>query len=998
MFHAINNTKSFVMRINYFIINAISIISLVSCQTPKNNPADFVNPFIGTDGHGHTFPGATLPFGMVQLSPDTRKDSWDGCSGYHYSDRTILGFSHTHLSGTGVGDYGDIRFMPTTGALLLVPGEESNTATGYRSGFSHENEDAEPGYYRVMLDDYGIQVELTSTERVGFHRYSMPKASSSQVIIDLSEGITSDEIIDSELIFENDTIVSGYRVTKGWATNQAVYFYAVFSKPFESFGIQANGEKHENVAAMRGNELVGWAGFKDSDNEKVLVKVGISAVDKEGAKTNLMTEVPHWNFDKVRDEAKEKWNESLGKIEVKSIEKSDLKVFYTALYHTMIAPNIFNDVDGRYRGHDGKLHQAKNESRYTVFSLWDTFRALHPLLTIIERDRTASMIRTMLDIYEKGGLLPVWELAGNETWCMIGYHAVPVIADAWVNNIRDFDSNLALEAMRKSALHDHHGLFWYKKMGFIPSDEESESVSKTLEYAYDDWTIATFAKGLGDTITHHEFLRRAQSYKNLYDPETKFFRGRQNGGFVEPFDPTQVNFMLTEANTWQYNFFVLQDINTHIELMGGDAEYEQMLDGLFHSESALTGRKQSDITGLIGQYAHGNEPSHHIAYLYNYIGKPYKTQKLVKQIMDELYSEKPDGLSGNEDCGQMSAWYVMSAMGFYPVTPASGYYVIGTPRFQEMTIHLENGKTFSIKAVNFHPDNYYIQSVNINGNPYNKSWLTHDQIQQGGEMVFEMGSEPNVDWGSLEKNRPVQRIEGENIASIPVIKSTAKTFTKDLEISMGHLDSNAVIFYTINAGTPNLKGSKYEQPFKISINSRIRAVAAVDGQLSDVVLSEFFKIPADRSILLETPFNDLYPAGGDQALIDRQRGTRDFRTGSWQGYYGNDLVAMVDLGKLTMVSHIEAGFLQDQNSWIFLPQWVEFSTSQDGIVYTSSGKLTHDVSPKEEGGIIHNFVQEIKNQPARYIRITAKNRGVCPDWHIGQGEPAWIFADEIVVE
>lgn len=983
----------FILRI-FFIISLL--FSFAACENVQTTPVDYVNPFIGTDGHGHTFPGATVPFGMVQLSPDTRKDSWDGCSGYHYSDNQILGFSHTHLSGTGVGDYGDIRLMPTTGKLKLDAGNSDND--GYRSPFKHENEKAVPGFYSVQLSDYQINVELTTSEHAGFHRYTFPKSKQSHIIVDLFESVTTEQILNSEIRIVNDSTISGFRQTKGWAANQYCFFYAVFSKPFKSFGIRVNGDVKNQLDNATGNNLVAWVDYETEANEQVLIKVGISAVDIEGAKNNLLKEIPDWKFNKIRKKAEEAWKDELGRIGVEGKSKKDKTVFYTALYHSMLAPNIFSDYDGRYRGHDNIIHTDTNKRRYTVFSLWDTFRALHPLFTIIQRERTKEFINTMLDISEKGGLLPVWELAGNETWCMIGYHAVPVIADAWVNGIKDFDGNMALNAMQQSAMQDQFGLEWYKQKGYIPADKESESVSKTLEYAYDDWCISRMAESIGNDSVRNIFSKRSENYKNLYDPSTRFFRGRQNGGFISPFDPTQVNFMLTEANSWQYNFFVPHDVQTHIRLMGGDSIYENMLDQLFSAPSDLSGRQQADITGLIGQYAHGNEPSHHMAYLYNYVQKPAKTQKLVKRIMDEMYSDQPDGLSGNEDCGQMSAWYVMSALGFYSVTPASGIYVIGVPRFEEVKIKLENRKTFVVKAKNLTTENCYIKSATLNGKPYFKSFISADEIQQGGELFFEMGNVPSDTFGVGKTNYPVQRIENETLVPVPWVTSDGKTFTSELTISMGHIDSESVIAYTTNGKEPTLASKRYAEPFKIDRTTNLKVKAFVFDKGSETVEADFFKIAGGRTITLANEYNPQYHAGGENALIDHLKGSADFRTGAWQGFFGDDLIAVIDLGTQQVIKRLEIGFLQDQNSWIFMPQYVEFQVSLDGDQFESLGKIFNNIPEKDNGGIVKRFVKKPDNKLTRYVKIIGVNRGNCPDWHIGKGEPAWIFADEITIE
>jgi len=978
-----------------YVFIFIVMYCLTSCKNP-HSAVDYVNPFIGTDGHGHTFPGVSMPFGMVQLSPDTRKDSWDGCSGYHYSDNQILGFSHTHLSGTGVGDYGDVRLMPTTGKLKLDAGNAEKD--GYRSAFSHDNEKASPGFYSVQLSDYQVLVELTATEHAGFHRYTFPKSKQAHILIDLFESVKSEKILNAEINMINDSTLSGFRQTKGWAANQYCYFYAVFSKPFSSFGIRNDGDEKSQLTKATGKNIVAWVDYETVAYERIMVKVGISAVDINGAKNNLLTEIPSWNFNNTRKDARNAWNHELSHIKVEGKNKKDKTIFYSALYHTMLAPNLFSDADGRYRGHDNHIYCDSSDKHYTVFSLWDTFRALHPLFTIIQRERTGEFVRTMLDIADKGGLLPVWELSGNETWCMIGYHAVPVIADAWANGIRDFDGNKALKAMELSANQNHFGLDWYKQKGYIEANKESESVSKTLEYAYDDWCIAKMAESIGNDSVKKIFYKRSENYKNLFDPSTKFFRGRQNGGFISPFDPTQVNFMFTEANAWQYNFFVPHDIQTHIHLMGGEAEYEKMLDQLFHAPSNLSGRDQSDITGLIGQYAHGNEPSHQMAYLYNFVQKPGKTQQIVKRILDEMYSDKPDGLSGNEDCGQMSAWYVMSAMGLYSVTPASGIYILGTPRFDEVTMKLEHNKKFVVKAKNLSNSRCFIQSATLNGKPYFKSFITAADIQKGGHLIFEMDTVASFSFGVGEENYPIQRIESASLIPVPWVISDGKTFSSMLTITMGHLDKEAVITYTSNNQEPTLASTRYVEPFQIDRTTKLKVKAFKFAQSSGTVEAEFFKIAGGRTLTLANKYDAQYHAGGVNALIDNIKGNSDFRTGAWQGFLGDDLISFIDLGKQQLVKRIEIGFLQDQNAWIFMPQNVEFQVSLDGEQFESVGKIYNNVSERENGGVVKRFSKKIDNQLVRYVKVIGLNRGTCPNWHIGKGEPAWIFADEIVVE
>ena len=957
-------------RIPLLII--IALLFSACSQKSTQDVASFVDTFIGTGGHGHTYPGATAPFGMVQLSPDTRMDDWDGCSGYHISDNHILGFSHTHLSGTGCNDYGDFRFMPITG-------EKHYKSDDYRSAFRHETEVARPGYYRVVLDDYNIKVELAAGVRAAMHRYTFPEGANETVILDLKESTLSGEkIYEAWAKVENDNAISGFRRSGYWARDQYLYFYAEFSKPI--------------IASDKNDEGLVYAFDFQNDGTPLMMRIGISAVDVEGAKKNLESEITDFDLEALANKTYASWNEELGRIIVDSKLEKDKKVFYTALYHSFIVPNLYSDVDGRYRGHDLKIHQS-DSPRYTVFSQWDTFRTENPLLDMIQTKRAVDIINTFIDNYETGGLLPTWELAANETHCMIGYHSIPVMADAYINGITGFDAEKALNAMVARANEDMWGLEFYKKYGYIPADMAGESVSTTLEYAYDDWCIARMAEKMGKKDIADEFYRRAQYYKNLYDPETKFFRGRKNGGFVSPFDPRQVNFMLTEANTWQYNFFVPQDVNGHIAMMGGKENYENMLDQLFNTSSDLTGREQVDITGLIGQYAHGNEPSHHMAYLYNFLGKPVKTQKYVGQIMNELYTDQPDGLCGNEDCGQMSAWYVMSAMGFFPVTPASGYFVIGVPHFEKMTLNFENGNHFTIIAKNLSHENRFIESVKLNGKPLTRSYLYYDEVVNGGKLEFTMTSNRNTTWATDPADCPVSLINTNLIVTTPIINVDKYVFYDNLEVSISHPDKNAKIYYSLNDG----EFTEYVAPFVINKTTDVKAYAVVGDSQSTMAEGSFKQINAGRNITIKYPYSNQYEAGGDIALIDLQRGNDNFRVGMWQGYYGVDLDATVDLGEEMRITRLAGSFLQDQGSWIFMPEKVEFFISSDGKTFKSVGVVENEIAQDAEDAVIQELDIN-KRLSARYVRMVATNPGPCPEWHVGAGEPSWIFCDEIVIE
>lgn len=965
--------KNLAMKHTVITLLSISVL-MFSCQKQAPvEPAALVDPFIGTGGHGHTFPGATVPFGMMQFSPDTRMNDWDGCSGYHTSDDSILGFSTTHLSGTGCSDYGDFRFTPAVGNAVCT-------------SFSHENECAKPGYYSVAFDNPQVLVALTTGDRVGMMSCTFPKSDEAKLLLNMTQGVNDEFVYESTLDVESETSIAGFRRTRDWANDQYLYFYAEFSKPMKNYTVD---EKHNGTFV-----------FDTEEGETIVMRIAISAVDAEGAKNNMKAELDEGDFDidALARRAFDKWNAELKRIEIQGKEEADMRVFYTSLYHAMIAPNLFSDADGRYRAHDLQIHQSERPV-YTVFSLWDTFRSLHPLFSIIQRDRTLDFINTFINDYETDPehMLPIWELAANETHCMIGNHAIPVIADAYFCGIRDFEAEKALEAMVNSSRQDRRGMGAYVKYGFIPVDVEGEATSKTLEYAYDDWCVARMAEALGKTEIADEFYKRAQAYKNLFNPKNQFFQGRRNGGYMQPFDPTQVNFTLTEANTWQYNFFVPQDINTHIDLMGGWEGYGKKLDGLFTASSKLSGREQPDITGLIGQYAHGNEPSHNTVYLYNFIGQPTKTQKYVKQVLDEFYTDERDGLCGNEDCGQMSAWGVFSAMGFYPVTPASGYYVLGIPRFEQVTLNLENGKRFIVKAKNLSPQNCFVSSAKLNGNPLERSFITFDEIYNGGELVFDMTSTPDSPWATQPEQCPVMRIPGESILVVPAINAESNTFFDSLTVALSHPLEGALIYYTLDGTDPNESSLVYADPIVLKKSTQIRAAALQDGRWSRIIDAEFHYIDAKLAVALEHPYSDQYEAGGLKALIDHQRGGENFRTGTWQGYHGVDLVATVDLGAKQRVNRLAGSFLQEQGSWIFMPKEVEFLVSEDGKRFRSVGKVTNRIPMDEEDAVI----QEMEVRPhceARYVKMVAKNIGTCPDWHVGSGQPAWIFCDEFVIE
>ncbi len=966
----------------------ITMHFLLSCNknTRVENPADYVNPFIGTDAHGHTYPGAALPFGMVQLSPDTRLGGWDGASGYHYSDSVIYGFSHTALNGTGVGDYGDILLMPFIGQPTFLN-------TEYQSPFQKNNEEAKAGYYRVFLDKPGVLAELTATTRVGYHRYTFPESTVANIIIDLEH---RDKVTDSWIEFVSDTEIRGLRRSSNWANDMVWYFHMEFSKPFARKGVASNNQILEGENYGRGTNIKAFVGFETQSDEIVEVKVAISAVDPDGALKNLKAELPDWGFEKVRKNAYDAWNKELSKIIVTGNSDEQKTVFYTALYHSYLQPNTFMDVDNRYRGIDKNIHTADGFTNYTVFSLWDTYRTWHPLMTIIEQQRTKDFIRVMLNMYEKGGLLPIWELAANETYCMIGNHSISVIADAYTKGIDGFNVEKALEAMIFSATRDHFGLGAYKKYGHIPGDKEHESISKTLEYAYNDWCIAVMAKEMGNEEIYKEYIKRAQYYKNIFDTETGFMRPRLNGGWLTPFDPTKVDWHFTEANSWQYSFYVPHDITGFYNLHGGKDNLAEKVDELFNTEAKITGRDMKDITGLIGQYAHGNEPSHHMAYLFNFLNQPWKTQHRVRYIMDELYTHNPDGISGNEDCGQMSAWLVMSAMGFYPVTPGLPEYVIGTPWFPEMEIFLENGNVFKITADNVSSKNFYIQQATLNSRVYTKSYISHIDIMNGGHLHFVMGSKPNTKWGSSDNDIPVTHISDELLLPVPFIQSEEQRIRDKMEVVIGSIIPDVDIYYTLDGSNPTNLSEKYLQPLVLTSTKTLKAVAYKDGKYSFPVQADFVKIDINRRVEIMSECSPNYHAGGPEALIDGVRGASNWRLGGWQGYQATDFEAVLDLGKVQPVKYLAAGFIQDARSWIWMPKDVTFYVSKDGDNFTQVAKIVNKI-PSDDYEIYQEDFQANVNTTARYIKVKATNFGTIPNWHLGAGGEAFIFIDEIFV-
>jgi len=958
-------------------------ILFFSCSHQEKSPVDSVDPFIGTAGTGHTFPGACVPFGMVQLSPDTKTTGWEHCSGYHSDDSTIQGFSHTHLSGTGCGDLGDILFQP------FLEGKNDSLI---QQSFKHENEKAEAGFYSVKFDN-GIEVELTTTERCGIHHYMFPEEKENVVLIDLVHGV-NDQATKTFLLQKNDSTIVGYRYSTGWASNEKIFFASSFSKRISKIDTSTNGRA-----------ILHFEKTKD-----VLIKVAISFTSNEGAEKNLFTEATGKSFEAIKDSAKEKWRRELSKIEVKGGTEEQRSIFYTSLYHCMIHPSLEDDVDGRYRGMDDSIFTVTpGHHQYHIFSLWDTYRALHPLMTIIDPNRDNDFIRSMLNKFNESGRLPVWELCNNETDCMIGYHSIPVIADAFMKGIKDFDTTLALRAMIKSAIDTRRGLGYYQDKGYIPSDKENESVSKTLEYAYDDYCIARMAKQMNwnDTIVQ-KFYERSSYYQNLWNPEAKFFTARKYGKWITPFDPFEVNANYTEANAWQYLFAVAQDIPGLIQLMGGNENFEHKLDSLFTAHSELKGREQPDISGLLGQYAHGNEPSHHFAWLYNYIGKPAKSTDKVRYILSNFYHTVRNGLIGNDDCGQMSAWYVFSAMGFYPVCPGSNYYALGSPIFSEVKIHLDGGKTFTINAENLSEQNIYVSKTELkNGKEeFLPCFISHDDILHGEELKLTMSSAP-IDSDTrifLEKNSALEN----RSTPVPYFKYDSRTFVDSIKISLNTIESNADIYYFIGEESSLVtKAIKYAGAFYLNSGNKLTAYSSKKNEIlsSNIFFPaknaesvSFKKNPYQKTVTYKYPYNYQYTADGELGLVDEVFGeTNSF--GAWQGFHGTDFEATVDLGEKRTIKHIQTDWLNKRDAWIFNPTKVQYFISDDNTNWKQVFSIDMVVEEHDLSGIMCSPAIECSFNPlhGRYVKVFAKSIQKCPHWHLGNGEPSWLFIDEIQV-
>ena len=826
------------MKVRNIIHMACLAALLAACTSQKENPVDFIDPFIGTGFHGHTYPGATVPFGAVQLSPDTRAGNWDACAGYHYDDSTITGFSHTHLSGTGCIDLGDLLIRPTTQSIDL-----SKKTICTPTVFRHEDEKAEAGYYAVLLHEEGIRAELTATAHTGVHRYTFPKESTPTVIVDLKHSLDNEHIYESSLQVVNPHEITGMRNTRGWSDNQRIYFVIQCSQPFEKATLVSNQKALEGKEA-EGTDLQALLKFKDRTSEPIVMKVGLSIVSVENARENLQAEVEGFDFDAVKQAAYHTWNDAVSAIKVEGGTEEQKTNFYTALYHSMVVPNVVSDVNGQYRRHDQTIGQLPQGAvQYSTFSLWDTFRAWNPMMTLIDTTLVTNMIHSFLHIYDASGELPLWPLSAGETGTMIGYHSASVIADAYMKGIRGFDAEKALEALVVSSEKNQKGADYYISKGFIPSNIKKESISCLLEFAYDDWCIAQLAQALGKQEIYDTYIRRSQQYLNVFDGATRFFRPkRMDGNWETPFNPNEVGRAYTEATAWQYRFFVPHDVNGMVQLFGGKEAFTSALDDIFHTDAQVDG-DLVDITGLIGQYAHGNEPSHHIAYLYNYIGQPWKTQAMTRRLLDEMYAPTPEGIVGNEDCGQMSAWYILSSLGLYAVCPGSNEFTFTTPLFEKATLQLANGKTLTITAN--HPEkNLYIDKVELNGKEIETNFVTYEQLMGGGELHFSLTDQPNRKRGVTADSAPYSFTK-EAVVSIPYVDKDLNLFMDSVMVNLATATAVATVHYTLDGSEPTQQSPVFNAPLVLKNTTQINAKAFKDGFQPSSTLS----IQATKAVL-----------------------------------------------------------------------------------------------------------------------------------------------------
>jgi predicted alpha-1,2-mannosidase len=995
----------------FCIIAALMLMAFQACRTPE--PFDYVDPMIGTGGHGHTFPGATLPFGMVQLSPSNDFKSWDWCSGYHYSDSIIKGFAHTHVSGAGLAGLGDILLMPSFGEVQIKPGTEKNPEEGYRSRFSHKTEKAFPGYYSVFLDDYKVNVELTCTERVGFHKYTFESEGTGNVIIDPTHHII-ENVRETQVEFLSDTMLRGYKTSYGEAGNRTVYFVACFSKPFVSYGVATNDKTEESSKKATSPNSKAYVSFHVTKGEAIRVKVALSFTSYEGAMANFEKEARNRNFESVCADAQKIWKEKLNRISLEGGSDDQKKTFYSALYHSFMSPNLISDVDGNYTV-EGKKYHA-NFSQYSNFSSWDTYRALHPLLTLVEQKKTADFVNSLISRHTVSKVeLPGWELLGHDNNCMIGYGTVSVIADAALKNIAGINMLDALNAAKAAANntqkhspnYDVSGMEDYIPTGFVPA-EINCSVSKTTEYNYYDWCIGLMAQRLNNSADAAYYFNRSLGYRNLFNAENNYLYPRLSSGDWRKMDLTGWNDLLgsyISGNIWGYTTYVPHDVDGLINLIGGKDKFNTWLDKIFADTTTLKGQAHVDISGFIGKYGHGDEPSHHLPYLYAYSGQPWKTQKLVKQVLTDFYHPLPDGLINNEDLGQMSAWYIFSSLGFYPVCPGDLKYIIGSPLFSAATLNLENGKSFSVKANGVSARNIYIQSAKLNGKPYDKAFITHDEIMAGGELMLEMGDTPNTSWGTQPANLPVSKtsvsaLAQETLVLMPFEDKNTVVFDGQRQIDLKCNTQNALIRYTLDGREPDEKSTLFTKTISISKTTLLKARAFAGSKASKLFVRQYYK-GTDRKV---SPFTfalsskvDQFGKQNGEMLFDGLTGTSFFNDGKYTGVRGNNLELIIDLGTKKQISEVSLGYLISSHNWIFPPKYITVLGSDDNQNFKLLGQFVPaEMTAPEAFAYVERSVIKLSSANCRYLKLVAETLPTIPTWHRGTGNLPFMLFDEII--
>ncbi len=991
---------------------------ILGCSQMPDDPLKLADPMIGTDGTGHTFPGATTPFGMVQLSPSNDFKSWAWCSGYHYTDSVLKGFAHNHISGAGLSGLGDILLMPATGDIRVNPGSEERPETGYRSRFSHDNEFASPGYYRVLLEDYNITAELTASQRVGFHRYTFHDGGDGHVIIDPTHGLDQ-SVIETEVAFVSDRMLRGFKHSAGDDGLRTVYFYAWFSKPFIDKGVAVDDRTDTTASKAKSKNAKAFVRFDPAPGEAIEVKVAMSHVSYEGAKTNFEAEAVEADFDGTWKAAEKSWEEKLKKFRIKGLDPSEERVFYTAVYHSFISPNLISDVDGNFIV-EGEQYRSE-EPHYSNFSTWDTYRALHPLFCLVDQKSNSRFVKALTSRYHDQQVgLPLWELLGYDNKCMIGYNAVSPMVEAVLKDVDGVDPEAVYEAVtaaanntspeKSSVVYGLNGMKGYTRLHYVPAEVNS-SVSKTTEQNYYDWAIARLAAKLGKPEDAEQYKARSLGYRNLFRPDKKLLWPKYSNGLWREMDTTrwydyEMNYV--SGNVWGYSSYVPHDVEGLAGLIGGRKAFGHWLDKIFSDSTRLKGNQHVDISGFIGKYGHGDEPSHHMAYLYNHAGQPWKGQKIIRKIMDDFYTDRPDGLVNNEDLGQMSAWYIFSALGFYPVNPAALVYEIGSPNVKEAVLNLENGNRFRVVARNNSKRNRYVQSVRLNGQVLEKTYLTHDQIMKGGLLEFEMGRKPNKQWGTEPGMAAPSAVELNDKSKLsetlpaPYDVNGAFVFEDKLKITLACKEPGADIHYTLDGTNPDEKSRKYREPFDISESTRLRAVAVVKGKNPGMIMDQHYYEGIDLSTENGNAKVTLNPPptreGDDGArLVDGVFETSYRSDENWCVWQGDDAGIVIDLGEKQRIRSVTVSYLDHTGLWIFPPRAIRLYTSAGGKDFRMHARKTEINSSVTFNPFIRRVPLKFPAVETQYLKIEMENSGEIPEWHKGAGKPALLYAGEIIV-